>query len=56
MANIKSKKEKKSLGLGDIVEDIIETVVPKLAKKAKERGCNCEKKKIWLNNIGARFG
>ena len=56
MANIKSKKEAKQSALGDIVEKVIDTIVPKLAEKAKKNGCNCEKKKIWLNNIGAKFG
>lgn len=47
--------EDKKLGLGDIVEKIIEKTVPKLAEKAKKNGCNCEKNKVWLNNVGATF-
>lgn len=43
------------VGLGDIVEKTIETILPKIAKKVKARGCNCEQKKIWLNNFGAKF-
>ena len=43
-------------GLGDNVENIIEAIVPKLAAKVKKEGCNCNKKKEWLNNIGAIFG
>lgn len=43
------------LGLGDIVEKIIISIVPNLAKKAKEAGCNCPKRKQMLNNFGAKF-
>lgn len=42
-------------GLGDIVEKVIEKTVPNLAQKAKEKGCNCKKRKEWLNNVGAIF-
>lgn len=49
--------EKKELGLGDVIEKVIDTVVPKvIIDEVKARGCNCEKKKIWLNNFGAIFG
>jgi hypothetical protein len=47
---------KQKLKLGDAVEKIIETVVPTLAKIVKEKGCNCNKRKEWLNNFGAKFG
>jgi hypothetical protein len=51
------KMKEKKKGLGDQVEKIIETVAPKLAAKAKEKGCNCNKRKEWLNNnFGAIFG
>lgn len=53
---MEAKQEDKKLGLGDIVEKVIEKVAPKLAEIAKEKGCNCEKRKIWLNNVGGRFG
>ena len=56
MAKKEDKKMQNKLGLGDVVEKVIETIVPKLAKIAKEKGCNCEEKKIWLNNFGAKFG
>lgn len=42
--------------LGDKVEKAINKTAPKLAEKAKQKGCNCEKRKKWLNNIGAIFG
>lgn len=42
-------------GLGDFVEKVIEKVAPELAKKAKAAGCNCNERKILLNNIGAIF-
>lgn len=46
----------KKLGLGDVVEKVIKNVAPKLAEKVKEKGCNCEERKVWLNNFGAKFG
>ena len=46
----------KKKGLGDKVESMIEKTVPRLATKLKEKGCNCKKRKEWLNNIGAKFG
>ena len=48
-------KNEESMGLGDMVEKAIEKTVPKLAEYVKKKGCNCEKRKIWLNNIGANF-
>ena len=42
-------------GLGDFVEKVIEKVAPELAKKAKEKDCKCNERKILLNNIGAIF-
>lgn len=53
---MEAKQENKKLGLGDIVEKVIETIAPKLAESAKKKGCNCEKRKIWLNNVGGQFG
>lgn len=51
------EEQNNKLGLGDIVERVIEIVVPKVViEKVKAGGCNCEKKKIWLNNFGATFG
>lgn len=47
---------KNKKGLGDIVEEVIKKTVPNLADKAKEKGCNCNKRKEWLNNVGAIFG
>lgn len=52
--DIPSNVEEK-LGLGDTVEKIILKVVPGLAEKAKEAGCNCLKRKEMLNNFGAKF-
>lgn len=47
---------KENVGLGDMVENIIESTVPKLAAKAKKKGCKgCNKRKEWLNNVGAIF-
>ena len=43
------------IGLGDFVEMVIEKTVPKLAKRAKEKGCKCNERKVMLNNIGAIF-
>lgn len=43
-------------GLGDLVEQVIESTVPKFAQKAKKSNCNCKKRKEWLNNFGAKFG
>lgn len=49
-------KENKK-GFGDMVEKAIETIAPKFAERAKNKGCNCEKRKEWLNNnFGAIFG
>ena len=42
--------------LGDKVEKVILKTVPKIASQVKKKGCNCEKRKQWLNNIGAKFG
>lgn len=53
---MEDKTEFQKLGLGDLLEKGIEKIAPKLAKKAKEKGCNCNKRKEWLNNIGAKFG
>lgn len=53
---MEDNKENKKLGLGDKVEILIEKIAPELAKKVKEKGCNCEKRKIFLNNFGAKFG
>ena len=49
----------KDLRLGDKVEAVIKTVVPKaIIKKVqgettegKEPGCGCAKRKQWLNNL-----
>ena len=43
-------------GLGDKLERVIEKFLPKTSKKLKEKGCNCDKRKEFLNNIGAKFG
>lgn len=53
---MEDKTEPQKLGLGDLLEKGIEKIAPKLAQIAKEKGCNCEKRKEWLNNIGAKFG
>lgn len=45
------KEKRKRLKLGDLLEKAIMEVAPDLAKKAKENGCNCEKRKEWLNNL-----
>lgn len=50
------KNSNKKQGLGDFIEMVIEKTVPKLAAEVKKNGCNCEKKKAWLNNFGAKFG
>ncbi len=42
--------------LGDKVEALINKVMPKIAKKVKEKDCGCEERKIWLNNLGGNFG
>ena len=47
---------KKEFKLGDEVGKVIEKTVPKLATKIKKKGCNCNKRKEWLNNFGAIFG
>lgn len=47
--------ENNNKGLGDVVEEIIENTIPKIAKTVKKRGCNCNRRKRWLNNIGAKF-
>ena len=40
--------------LGDTVKEVIKVVLPKTAERKKNcRSCN--KKRIWLNNFGARF-
>ncbi len=44
------------LKLGDLIEKGIEIIAPTLAQRAKEKGCNCNKRKEWLNNIGSNFG
>ena len=42
-------------GLGDKVESLIKTILPKTAERKKD--CKrCNEKKIWLNNVGAKFG
>ncbi|AGO47159.1 hypothetical protein Phi19:2_gp020 [Cellulophaga phage phi19:2] len=41
--------------LGDFVEKVIKKTVPKIAEKAKQSGCNCDNRRIWLNNFGANF-
>jgi hypothetical protein len=42
-------------GLGDKVEALIKIILPKTAEKKKN--CkSCNDKKIWLNNLGAKFG
>lgn len=43
------------MGLGDKLEKVIEKTIPKLSKKVKSKNCGCEKRKIFLNNIGAIF-
>ena len=35
--------------LGDKIEEVIEKVMPKTAKKFKERGCGCESRKDLIN-------
>ena len=47
---------KKDFKLGDEIEKIINKTSPTLASIAKKKGCNCKKRKEWLNNIGAIFG
>ena len=42
-------------GLGDLTEDLIKAVAPRLAE-AKKDCIPCKRKKEWLNNIGAIFG
>ena len=37
--------------LGDFVERVIEKTMPKAAKRAKESGCGCGKKKAKLNEL-----
>jgi hypothetical protein len=50
-------EQNNKLGLGDVLEKVIEVIVPKVViEKVKAKGCNCEEKKIWLNNFGAQFG
>ena len=45
---------KKEKGLGDVVEDAIKFVAPKLAERKKD--CiSCNKKKVWLNNFNANI-
>jgi hypothetical protein len=56
MKHVGDEKEDKKLGLGDKVEAVIQKIAPKLAEKVKKNGCNCEKRKVWLNNFGANFG
>lgn len=47
-----NKMENEHKKLGDQVEDLIKTVVPKLAQKYKD--CpSCKKRKEWLNNFNA---
>lgn len=48
-------KQDSEQGLGDKVERVIETIAPNLARAARKRGCNCKKRKEWLNNKGAIF-
>lgn len=46
------EEEGEEKGLGDVVEDFIKAVVPKLAEKYKD--CpSCKKRKEWLNNYNA---
>ena len=46
--------ERDNTGLGDMVEKLIKTVLPKVAEMKKD--CiSCKKKKDWLNNVGAKF-
>jgi hypothetical protein len=50
--NMRDSEDKK--GLGDVVESLIKTTLPKIA--AAKAGCiSCKKRKIWLNNFGAIF-
>ena len=41
-------------GLGDIVEDVIKAVAPKIAKK-NENCLGCKKRKRFLNNFNGIF-
>tara|TARA_R110000851_G_scaffold162614_5_gene306454 strand:+ start:537 stop:743 length:207 start_codon:yes stop_codon:yes gene_type:complete len=44
----------KKKGLGDMVEELIKVVLPKLAEEKKD--CiSCNNKKIWLNNFNANI-
>jgi len=48
------KQKNKKKGLGDVVEDVIKTVAPKLAERFED--CEgCEKRKSRLNNFNANF-
>ncbi len=49
-------KEEEKEGLGDMVEKAIEKTMPRVAEYVKKKGCNCKKRKVWLNNFGANFG
>lgn len=53
---MEEQNKPKKLKLGDLIEKGIEKVAPNLAKLAKAKGCNCNKRKEWLNNIGSNFG
>lgn len=48
------KQTESKNGLGDKVESLIKTVLPKTAKK-KENCPTCRKRKEFLNNVGAIF-
>jgi hypothetical protein len=42
----------KDLKIGDKVESLIESTIPKrLIELVKANGCNCQKNKDWLNNL-----
>jgi hypothetical protein len=44
---------REKLGLGDIVEKVIENVLPKTAARARanQKGCGCAERKALLNKI-----